>query len=154
MDLRWIPHLSPAYALAVALRRDVLRKPLGLEFTVDQLAGEAGSLHLAAFDGDVLVGCLLLTPKGAGKIQMRQVAVRQDHQGRGLGAAMVRESEIVARYHNYTSMVLHARETAVPFYLKLGYALAGEPFVEVGIPHRSMEKVLGSGSRPGHGSGG
>jgi predicted GNAT family N-acyltransferase len=39
-------------------------------------------------------------------------------------------------------MILHAREAAVPFYLKLGYALAGEPFEEVGIPHRAMEKTL------------
>ncbi len=143
MKLRWVPHLSPAYALCVALRRDVLRKPLGLEFTVDQLAAESGSLHLAAFDEDVLVGCLMLTPKGKDTIQMRQVAVRPDHQGKGLGAAMVRESEAAARFHNYKRMVLNARETAVPFYLKLGYKVVGEPFVEVGLPHRRMEKVLG-----------
>lgn len=143
MDLRWIPHLSPAYALCVALRRDILRKPLGLEFTVDQLAAEASSLHLAAFDDGVLAGCLMLTPKDKDTVQMRQVAVRQDHQGKGLGAAMVRESEIAARYHSFKRMILHARETAVPFYLKLGYEVVGEPFVEVGIPHRKMEKALG-----------
>ncbi len=143
MELRWVPHLSPAYALCVALRRDILRKPLGLEFTVDQLAAEASSLHLAAFDGDVLVGCLMLTPKGQGTIQMRQVAVREDHQGKGLGAAMVRESEVAARYHSLKRMVLNAREAAVPFYLKQGYRVVGEPFTEVGIPHRRMEKDLG-----------
>jgi predicted GNAT family N-acyltransferase len=142
MDLRWIPHLSPAYALAVALRRDVLRKPLGLEFSEAQLAGEAGDFHLAALDGTELVGCLLLSDRGAGRIQMRQVAVREDRQGQGLGAAMVRESEAEARRRGFTTMVLHARETAVPFYLKLGYAVVGEPFVEVTIPHRSMEKHL------------
>jgi predicted GNAT family N-acyltransferase len=142
MELRWIPHLSPAYALCVALRRDVLRKPLGLEFTVDQLAAESRSLHLAAFDGDVLVGCLMLAPKDRHTVQMRQVAVRQDHQGKGLGAIMVRESEVAARYHSFKRMVLNARETAVPFYLKLGYKAVGEPFIEVGIPHRKMEKAL------------
>lgn len=143
MKLRWVPHLSPAYALCVALRREILRKPLGLEFTVDQLAAEADSLHLAAFDEDVLVGCLMLTPKGEGTVQMRQVAVRQDHQGKGLGAAMVRESEAAARYHSYRRMVLNARETAVPFYLKQGYKVVGKPFTEVGLPHRRMEKALG-----------
>lgn len=143
MKLRWVAHLSPAYALCVALRRDVLRKPLGLEFTVDQLASESGSLHLAAFDEDVLVGCLMLTPKDRDTVQMRQVAVRQDHQGKGLGAAMVRESEVAARYHSFKRMVLNARETALPFYLKLGYKVVGKPFVEVGIPHRKMEKALG-----------
>ncbi len=142
MDLRWIPHLSPAYALAVALRRDVLRKPLGLEFTEAQLAGEAADLHLAAFDGPKLVGCLLLSDRGSGRVQMRQVAVREDRQGQGLGALMVCESEAEARRRGFATMVLHARETAVPFYLKLGYAVVGEAFVEVGIPHLAMEKVL------------
>ncbi|MBK8724963.1 MAG: GNAT family N-acetyltransferase [Holophagaceae bacterium] len=142
MDLRWIPHLSPAYALAVALRRDVLRKPLGLEFSEAQLADEAEDLHLAAFDGTELVGCLLLSDRGSGRVQMRQVAVRQDLQGQGLGALLVRESEAEALRRGFATMILHARETAVPFYLKLGYGLVGEPFAEVGIPHRSMEKVL------------
>jgi predicted GNAT family N-acyltransferase len=39
-------------------------------------------------------------------------------------------------------MILHARATAVPFYLRLGYTVVGEPFEEVGIPHRGMEKAL------------
>jgi predicted GNAT family N-acyltransferase len=140
--LRWIPHLSPAYALCVALRRDILRKPLGLEFSEAQLAAEAGDLHLAAFEGEELVACLLLTDRGGGRVQMRQVAVREDRQGRGLGAALVAESEAEARRRGFATMILHAREAAVPFYLKLGYALAGEPFEEVGIPHRAMEKAL------------
>jgi predicted GNAT family N-acyltransferase len=140
--LRWIPHLSPAYALCVALRRDILRKPLGLEFTEAQLAAEADDLHLAAFDDTDLVACLLLTDRGDGRVQMRQVAVREDRQGRGLGAALVAESEAEARRRGFATMILHAREAAVPFYLKLGYALAGEPFEEVGIPHRAMEKAL------------
>ena len=75
LRLRWIDHLSPAYALAVALRRDILRKPLGLEFTETQLASESTSFHLTAWDEDVLFGTLLLTPLEGGSIQMRQVAV-------------------------------------------------------------------------------
>ena len=39
-------------------------------------------------------------------------------------------------------LTLHARETAVAFYLRLGYRVVGEPFVEVTIPHRTMEKLL------------
>jgi predicted GNAT family N-acyltransferase len=39
-------------------------------------------------------------------------------------------------------MTLHARDTAVPFYLNLGYACVGEPFTEVGIGHQEMEKAL------------
>ena len=37
---------------------------------------------------------------------------------------------------------MHARDTAVPFYEKLGYLCCGEPFEEVGIAHIKMQKQL------------
>jgi predicted GNAT family N-acyltransferase len=37
---------------------------------------------------------------------------------------------------------MHAREVAVGFYRKCGYAVQGEPFLEVTIPHFHMEKKL------------
>lgn len=142
MRHHWVPHLSPAYALCVALRRDVLRKPLGLEFTEAQLASEGDSFHLACFDGEVLVGTLMLTPRERGVIQMRQVAVEEGRRGQGIGKAMVLASEAEALRLGFKTMILHARATAVPFYAALAYAEVGAPFEEVGIPHRSMEKAL------------
>jgi hypothetical protein len=84
MELRWVLHLSPAYALCVALRRAVLRQPLGLDFTEQDLAAEGDTLHLAGFQGARLVGTLMLTPRGADRVQMRQVAVEESLQGRDL----------------------------------------------------------------------
>lgn len=142
MDLRWIPHLSPAYALCVALRRAVLRQPLGLDFTELDLAAEGDTFHLACFEGDRLLGTLMLTPRGETVVQMRQVAVAEGRQGQGLGTLLVRESEAEARRRGFKTMTLHARDVAVPFYLNLGYACVGEPFTEVGIGHQEMEKTL------------
>lgn len=143
MDLLWIPHLSLAYTLCVALRRDILRKPLGLEFTEAQLAQEEDSFHLAAFDGEVLVGTLMLTPRKTGLVQMRQVAVHTGRQGGGIGKCMVAECEAEAKRRGFTRIELHARETAIPFYLKMGYTETGAPFEEVGISHQCLEKHLG-----------
>jgi predicted GNAT family N-acyltransferase len=42
----------------------------------------------------------------------------------------------------FARMVLHARETAVPFYKVLEYNIVGDRFEEVGIPHFRMEKAL------------
>ena len=142
-DLTWCSAGSPAYALAVALRHEVLRIPLGLAFTVDQLASEADSHHLVALDeGGRILGCLMLTPRAGGEVQMRQVAVRPDLQGTGLGRALAEEAERQGRQLGFTRMMLHARDTAVGFYERLGYAPEGEPFVEVGIAHRQMAKAL------------
>ena len=143
MRLAWIACASPEYALTVALRHAVLRVPLGLAFTLDQLASEFGSHHLAAFDdaGHIL-GCLMLTPHEGGEVQMRQVAVKPEMQGTGLGRALVEEAERRARELGFTRMMLHARDVAIGFYTRLGYAREGDLFTEVGITHQQMAKQL------------
>ncbi len=141
MRLAWVEAGSQEYALAVALRHEVLRIPLGLAFTVDQLASESGSHHLAACDeaGHIL-GCLMLTPHDGGEIQMRQVAVKPEMQGTGLGRVLVEEGERKARELGFTRVMLHARDVAIGFYARLGYAREGDLFTEVGIVHQQMAK--------------
>ena len=73
---------------------------------------------------------------------MRQVAVVNDLQGHGIGKALVEQSEALAHSLGFCRMILHAREMAVRFYEKLGYAKVGDRFEEVTIPHWAMEKPL------------
>ena len=73
---------------------------------------------------------------------MRQLAVRPDSQGEGIGRTLVRYSESFARDRGYQEIFLHARETAVTFYRKLDYELEGDQFTEVTIPHYYMRKNL------------
>jgi len=142
IEIKQVEHGSALYELEVDLRRRVLREPLGLVFTKEQLDAECSDIHLVAIIGGKIVGCLVLTPTGNGSVQMRQVAVDPTMQGSGIGRELVVQSEAVALNHGYQEMMLHARDTAVGFYLKLGYEIRGEPFVEVAIPHREMFKVI------------
>ncbi len=138
--LQHIKHGSVEYALSIALRDRVLRHPLGLYFTPEQLEEEKNEFHLTAWQGNELLGCLVLKPIDAYIVKMRQVAVSPQAQGQGIGKMLVDWSETFAREHLFTSMQLHARDTAVDFYLQLGYKIYGEPFTEVSIPHRAMQK--------------
>lgn len=138
-----IDFATPEYDEAVRLRHEVLRRPLGLDFSTDQLAGEYAQIHLAAYDGaGRLLGYLNLTPVDAHTLQMRQVAVAPEHQGRGIGKELVRHSEWLSRQMGVRRIILHARQPAVEFYEQLAYNTVGEPFEEVTIPHRHMEKQL------------
>jgi len=142
MELRQIQHNTPEYARVVALRYRVLRAPLGLEFTPEQLAEESDDTHLACFDGETPIACLVLTRVSPQVFKMRQVAVAPERQGEGLGRKIVEYSETVARAAGCEQITLHARETVVPFYLRAGYAVVGEPFEEVTLLHREMRKWL------------
>lgn len=55
---------------------------------------------------------------------------------------MVEEFERESLKRGYKRVFMHARAYAVPFYLKLGYEVFGEEFVEVTIPHRFMQKNI------------
>lgn len=140
--VREIQHGSPEYRETVGLRDAILRKPLGLAFSAAELEAEQDSHHLAGYCGGLLVACLVLRPLADGQVQMRQVAVAAGWQGRGLGRALVDYAEDLARRLGFGRMVLHARQTAVPFYEKLGYGCLGGAFQEVGIEHWAMEKRL------------
>jgi ribosomal protein S18 acetylase RimI-like enzyme len=140
--IREVAHGSSDYWATVALRDSILRKPLGLCFEPEELAAERDSRHIVCYTDDRLVGCLVLRPSTGGDVQMRQVAVIPEFQGKGIGQAMVEYSEALARELGYRRMILHARETAVLFYEKLGYSRMGSQFVEVTIPHWEMEKRL------------
>lgn len=142
LQVRQISHDTPAHRDMVALRYRVLREPLGLNYTPEQLSAEAGDTLLGIYDNVQLIGCLILTRLDAQTVQMRQVAVMPLQQGQGTGRVLVTYAEKLARQQGYTTMLLHARESAVPFYLRLEYAAQGESFEEVGLPHVQMLKDL------------
>ena len=137
-----IEHDSGEYEETVALRDEVLRKPLGLSYDPAELAREKDSFHLAFRERAELVACLVLKPLDERCIKMRQLAVRESSQGKGCGRELVNYAESFVRELGYAEIVLHARETARGFYWKLGYVAEGNFFTEVGLPHLVMRKKL------------
>ena len=143
MTVLEVKFATPEYDQTVHLRDKILRKPLGLAFSEEQLAEEFSDVHLAAYTSDwILRGCLVLTPKGDKTLKMRQVAVDEAFQKTGVGRQLVEASEVFARRNGFDVMELNARDTAVPFYEKLNYTIVGEQFEEVGIAHFKMMKNL------------
>lgn len=137
-----IVHGTDDYLRTVALRDEVLRRPLGLAFAADELAAEAGSFHLGGWLGGEVLACTVLEPLAADSVRLRQFAVRENFRGRGVGAGLLEFAERFAIGRGFVSIDLHARETAVPFYRKAGYVPQGVRFMEVTIPHLAMGKVL------------
>ncbi len=130
---------SVKYIQSLALRYEVLRKPLGMIFDPSIFIDEKVDLHLVANHGDWLVGCMILTEAG-NDLKMRQVAVANRYRRCRIGARMVVLAEAKAIEMGKQKMVLHARDSALDFYVSLGYSIVGDQFEEVGIPHQRMEK--------------
>jgi len=142
MGLKQIDHGSAEYKKMVELRKEILRKPLGLDFSEADLENEKDDTLIAAFDDDEMVGCCMLCKIDDERVKLRQMAVHEDVQGKGLGAAILNFAENIARDKGYKTIFMHARESAVGFYEKLGYQINSEVFYEVNLPHYVMEKRL------------
>jgi predicted GNAT family N-acyltransferase len=142
MALKIIDHGTKEYQQMIKLREDILRKPLGLIFSPDELEREKENLLIGAFeDGDIL-GCCMLVEEQPGMVKLRQMAVLNVLQGKGIGRALMQFAENLARDHGYRVLTMHARKNAIGFYEKMGYKVKGEEFQEVSIPHFEMEKRL------------
>jgi predicted GNAT family N-acyltransferase len=142
MALKIIDHGTKEYQQMVKLREDILRKPLGLTFSPEELEMEKNNLLIGAFeDGDIL-GCCMLVEEQPGMVKLRQMAVLNVLQGKGIGRALMQFAENLARDHGYKVLTMHARKNAIGFYEKMGYIVSGEEFLEVSIPHFEMEKKL------------
>jgi len=142
MGLKQIDHGSPEYIKMVDLRNQILRKPLGLTFTNEELENEKNEILIAAFEEDEILGCCVLCPIENERFRLRQMAVKDDVQGKGIGASIMSFAETIAKDKGYKYMLMHARDSAIGFYEKFGYKVIGTPFIEVNLPHHVMEKEL------------
>jgi predicted GNAT family N-acyltransferase len=142
MALKIIDHGTKEYQQMVKLRDDILRKPLGLRFTPEELENEKDNLLIGAFeDGNILACCMLVEEK-SDVVKLRQMAVLNVVQGKGIGRALMQFAENLARDHGYKILTMHARINAVGFYEKMGYKVKGDEFQEVSIAHYEMQKEL------------
>lgn len=142
MALKIIDHGTPEYQQMIKLRDEILRKPLGLSFSQEELLQEKDQILIGAFDDDKMLGCCMLVNEGDGVVRLRQMAVNNNLQGKGIGRALMNFAENIARDQGFKRLTMHARKTAVGFYEHLGYQISSEEFEEVTIPHFIMEKRL------------
>jgi ribosomal protein S18 acetylase RimI-like enzyme len=84
----------------------------------------------------------MLIRENPNSVRLRQMAVLNNLQGKGIGRALMQFAENIARDRGFQKITMHARKTAVGFYEKLGYRISGQEFEEVTIPHYVMEKLL------------
>lgn len=142
MALKIIDHSSKEYQQMIDLRFQMLRKPLGLSFSQEDLDAEKDDILIGCFEDDKLEGCCILTQTDPKTVRLRQMAVSSGIQGKGIGRVLMSFAENIARDRGYRRIIMHARKSAVGFYEKIGYKICGEEFVEVTIPHFEMDRDL------------
>jgi predicted GNAT family N-acyltransferase len=134
---------SNLYTQALRLREAILRQPLGLTVSRDELFDDAMRQHFCAVSYGAVVGTVSLRPLDETTLHLKQMAVAEARRRERIGARLLAHAEGWAAEAGFRLMVLHARIGAEGFYVRLGYAQEGGPFEENTIPHIRMIKRLG-----------
>lgn len=137
------PKTSEEFEAYFALRHEVLRKPWGQPEGSERDELENSSIHAACFqDGKVLGGARLQRNDNTTG-QIRYMAVKPDHQSKGIGAAMLKHLEEKAKEMGLSRLILQARGEAVEFYKRNGYKVEEKTFLMYdSIQHYLMEKTI------------
>lgn len=139
---RQITTADPEYQWEKELRTSVLRAPLGLRLSDQDVRDENKQIHIVALSNDGrMVGCVLVAFIGDAA-RIRQMAVTETHQGKGIGTELLRRAEQAIVDHNMHTAILHARVLVRGFYERRGYLATSGIFTEVTVPHIEMRKEL------------
>ena len=137
------PRSAADFASYYDLRWRILREPWTQSKDSARDHREDAAVHLTAWVGEMLAGVGRLHFNTSEEAQIRYMAVDPQFLRQGVGSAVLRELEARAHAAGATRVVLNAREAAVPFYCKHGYALGGKSETLFGsIDHWSMSKEL------------
>ena len=129
------------------LRQEILRKgsSLSVNFSGDC---DSTTFHLGVYENNTLIAISsyiktsnTLFPEA--QYQLRGMATLPSVRGRGMAKHMVTHAIKILKSNNIATLWCNARETAMGFYVKLGFTEVGAPFdiPSIGI-HYCLQKTL------------
>lgn len=132
-----------------AVRQPVLRAGMPLESCIFDGDDLNTTEHFGIFEAETLMGIISLFENNTAafdmpnQFQIRGMAVLAQFQKRGLGEELIRYIENRVHQKNGKLIWFNARETAVGFYQKLGYAITGKAFeIPTAGTHYIMSKKM------------
>lgn len=130
----------------IDLRHGVLRAGFPRESANFPGDHDAQTVHLAAKNGEKIVGCATVLANewnGQRACQLRGMAVDPAYQRRGVGRQMLEEVDRIAAERGARILWANARKPAAEFYRKYGWEIVSEEFeIPTAGPHFKMVRRL------------
>jgi hypothetical protein len=130
----WQELKEPAQAIRLAVFVQEQHVPIEMEWD----AWDASSVHAVALVGTTAAGTGRLLPDG----HIGRMAVMKNWRGKQIGSAILQALLMEAEAQGHVEVVLHAQTSAMPFYRRFGFAVSGDTFMEAGLPHVEMKKII------------
>ena len=127
---------------ALALRLRVFVQEQGVPEAEERDGDDAQAVHAVAVLDGVVVGTGRLVAQGQRSGKIGRMAIERPLRRQGIGGQILSWLEGEARRRGLREAVLHAQTYVQDFYARHGYRAEGAVFLEAGIPHIAMRKML------------
>jgi len=106
-----------------------------------QMDEDTDGYHFAAFVDNLIVGVVSLFRKDD-SFQFRKLAVDPSVQKQGIGSSLLNYITDFVKNEGGKMLWCNARVTAIPFYIKHGFAHTGKLFTKNGFDYEILEKDI------------
>ena len=99
------------------------------------------AIHFLAFIDEKAIGCArALVIEYC--MQLGRIAVLKEYRGEGIGSALLEKAIVTAKLNQISSIHISAQCYAIDFYLKFGFKVMSDIYLDAEIPHRDMTLKL------------
>ncbi|MCK5001813.1 MAG: GNAT family N-acetyltransferase [Gammaproteobacteria bacterium] len=104
---------------------------------------DAQSIHFLVLHDNNPIATARLKPDG----QIGRMAVIKNYRHKGIGTELLTTVLLQAKINGYSMVYLHAQKQAIDFYKQFHFIYNGSEFMDAGITHRAMYKLLNNNNK-------
>lgn len=133
---------SQNYKDSIKIRHEVFveEQNVPVELEIDELEDQTS--HIVIYQDGQAISTARIYDLGDGMYKVQRVAVIKEYRRQGVATVLMKEIEKKVYSLSGKELTLGAQNTAIPFYEKLDYEIDGAEFMDAGIPHHTMKKIL------------
>ena len=132
----------PEYKETLQLRENVMRKPLGLLLSVEDVKDDNVRTHIGGYCNGVLICACSFKIIHRKIAHLYSVCVKQEFQNRGVGQQLMHFTEKYVKLHGAARLYVEGRKSAKNFYRKCGFSPCGSEYIDMNILHQDMRKDI------------
>ena len=102
---------------------------------------DENAMHFLVFKDEEAIGCARAVVI-KNYMQLGRMAVLKEYRGQGIGSALLEKAIVTAKLNQISSIHISAQFYAIDFYLKFGFKVMSDIYLDAEIPHRDMTLKL------------
>jgi len=95
------------------------------------------AIHFLVFKDEEAIGCARAIVIKS-QMQLGRMAVLKEYRGQGAGSTLIEKVIVTAKLKQLSSIQISAQCNAINFYVKFGFEVMGDTYLDAEILHRDM----------------